>query len=70
MANLNTELNDIAKTITYLDGYEEIYKEDVAVHINNYANGELTKKEFKKDFGDKKYTKQSYLNLIEELVKY
>ena len=30
----------------------------------------VSKKEFKQDFGDIKYTKQSYLDLIEDLVKY
>lgn len=48
-ASNNIKMKSIANTMTLLDGYEEIYKEDAANLINQYADGKLTKKEFEKE---------------------
>ena len=48
-ASNHIKMKNIAQTMTLLDGYEEIYKEDANNLINQYADGKLTKKEFEKE---------------------
>lgn len=45
----NSEMNDIAKTMTLLDGYEEVYKEDAATITTKFTNGEISRSQLNKE---------------------